>query len=365
MANAFDHIANLFNSKQWGGNKCNLPQPWFYPEKKTHSGTLLIVVEPGFNQEYPIAAAIMRIGFARGWAEAGGVAKLVPVNEIIKEIDQVEKPAVFICEYDFSYLTYSDATRLRAVNLFVWAGIHPRMYNRWDREVYNTPIDRERLISGYGKILAAEPKFVWNSVGISGREWYQGWQDDGLRWETIYPAVDVQRYYHDKSGQDEYENFKMAYVGGYWPEKAQSFTSYLRPWEDILHTFGYDKWPYKNYGGKLNELQERRLYSKVGLVPLVTSPAGWLLAEITERYLKTPACRAFCIADENPALREIFEEEEMLQATNVEHFHDLVRQYLNGKIDTDSWRQRGYEAVLKKHTYKHRALQILQALERR
>jgi spore maturation protein CgeB len=90
---------------------------------------------------------------------------------------------------------------------------------------------------------------------------------------------------------------------------------------------------------------------------------GRLMAEITERYLKAPACNAFCIADENPALREIFTEDEMIQATSPEHFHSLVNDYLNGKINTDLWREKARKAVFDKHLYKHRALQIKQALE--
>jgi hypothetical protein len=154
----------------------------------------------------------------------------------------------------------------------------------------------------------------------------------------------------------------MAYVGGYWAEKAQGFDLYLRPWEDVLVPFGFDNWPYKNYGGALDMISERQLYSTVGLIPLITGPLGWKIAEITERYVKAPACKAFCISDHNAALREIFASNEMIQAENPEHFHQLVRDALADKIDRLAWVTKAHQAVLERHTYAHRALQIRDAL---
>jgi len=61
-------------------------------------------------------------------------------------------------------------------------------------------------------------------------------------------------------------------------------------------------------------------------------------------------------------VREIFTQEEILQAESAEHFHDIVREVFVGNINTEQWRNAGYEAVLKKHLYSHRAEQIMNAL---
>jgi hypothetical protein len=338
-----------------------IPRPFFSARNNNLSKTLLITCTSGFNQDFPIAASLMREGFARGWAEVCGPAKLIRDYEIFREIELFENPAVFMCEFDFDNISYSDARKLRDVDLFVWVGIHPRMSSKWERQVLTDYPSMERSLNAYAKILLSEPKFVWNAVGDAGQEWYQGWRDDGLNWETIYPGVDKKRYFPEHA-PEKYGHIKMAYVGGYWPEKAQGFDMYLRPWEDIFVPFGYAKWPYKNYAGRINEQDERQLYTTAGLIPLVTSPAGWLIAEITERYLKAPACNAFCIADHNPALREIFSKEEMIQAESPEHFHELVKEYLSGEIDTQQWRDKAYKAVQERHLYSHRALQIKKAL---
>ena len=339
-------------------------QPVFPAKNDGQSKMLLIVCGPSFNQNLQNAETLMRVGFARGWAEACGPAKLVSINSLVWEIDNYECPAVFISPYEIDLLSYSDSKRLRQTDLFVWVSPHPRIHRIYERTILGAgeAMDGEIWLRSYGKIIMAEPKFVWNSIGQAGFEWYQGWVDDGFRWVTIYPGVDTDRYYPDPA-PEQFGHIKMAYVGGYWPEKAQGFDVYLRPWEEIIVPYGYSKWPYKNYGGQLNTQEERQLYSSAGLIPLVHGPYGWVNAEITERYLKVPACRGFGIADHNPAFREIYSEDEVLQAKDSEHFHFLVNEFLSGKIDRENWRDKGYKATIARHTYKHRAIQIRQVLD--
>lgn len=346
-----------------GPQKAHIPRPVFNSRNHQAGKPLLIACANGFNQDFQIAGTIMREGFARGWAEACGPAKLIPAVNIIKEINNYENPAVYMSEFEFQYLSYQDIRALRDVDLFVWVGVHPRKQAEIEKMTLLNRNEIEISLDCYGKVIFAEPKFVCNAVGEASRDFYRGWKDDGLKWETIYPAVDISRYYPELN-IEKYGDIKMAYVGGYWEEKAQAFTEYLRPWEDIFHPFGYAVWPYKNYGGGLTPKQERQLYTSAGLVPLVTTPAGWLMAEITERYLKAPACKAFCIADQNPALREIFNNDEMIQAKDSEQFHYLVNEYLKGNIDVVHWKEKAYNAVNERHLYRHRALQIKRALER-
>lgn len=345
--------------------KAYIPRPLFESKLPNAKKTLLIVCSIYFHQDLFNAATLMPVGLARGWSGECGTAKLISVDQLMKEIDLYDNPAVFITTYEFQQLTYSEARKLRNVDLFVMVNMHPRAIRMFEQRVLGAKDDKDSEIwlSSYGKIVMAEPKFVWNTNGAAGLEWFQGWIDDGFHWETIYPAADTLRYFPDPA-PDHFGQIKMAYVGRYWPEKAQAFDMYLRPWEEILVPYGYAEWPYKNYAGRLDEKGERQLYSSAGLIPLVTSPWGWMMAEITERYLKAPACAGFCIADQNPALREVFTNDEMLQAENPEHFHQLVRDSLAGKIDRTAWALKGYQAVLKRHTYAHRAVQILNLLNR-
>jgi hypothetical protein len=320
-------------------------------------------VESGYDQAVKNAAYFMPLNFAQGWNEAAGGAKIIFAKDLLREIEQYPGAAVLISQHNFRHFSDREARSLRGKDLFVWVHVHPRSFSRFERE--NPLIPKEEsdtYLVAYPKVVLAEPKFVWNAIGKAGMEWYEGWREDGFHWESIFPGANTTLYYPEPT--DRFKDVKIAYVGGYWEEKAQAFTSYLRPWEDVLTPYGYSRWPYKNYAGGLTEEEERQLYSSAGLIPLVTTPAGWRIAEITERYLKAPACRAFCIADENPALREVFREDEMLQAQSPEHFHQLVNDWLQGKIDVERWRNAAYKAVQDRHLVKHRAFQILRALDR-
>jgi hypothetical protein len=208
-------------------------------------------------------------------------------------------------------------------------------------------------------ILAAEPKFVWAPYG--NEYLVERWRADGLRLEIVFDAADPRCYYPDPH-PSRFGHIKMTYVGGYWPEKAENFDHYLRCWDDTLVPFGYGPWPYKHYGGQLTQREERQVYSTAGLVPLVSGPVEWLHGEPTGRYFKAAACRAFCIADQHPAIRRLYQQDEMLQAESPEHFHALVHDYLSGRIDTEFWRGQAYRAVQNRHLYRHRAEQIKRIL---
>jgi hypothetical protein len=341
----------------------NITDEWFPPAKPDLNRTLLICVEAGYDQSVKNAAYFMPLGFAQGWNEVAGGAKIIFAKHLLREIEHHPSAAVFISQLSLRHFSDKEARSLRGKDLFVWVHVHPRSFSRFECDNPLVPKEEsETFLVAYSKVVLAEPKFVWNAIGKSGMEWYEGWREDGFHWESIFPGANASLYYPEPT--DRFKNVKMAYVGGYWEEKAQAFTSYLRPWEELLVPYGYNRWPYKNYAGGLDETEERQLYSSAGLIPLVTGPAGWRMAEITERYLKAPACKAFCIADENPALREVFREEEMLQAQSAEHFHQLVNDWLQGRIDVERWRNAAYKAVQDRHLVKHRALQILRALDR-
>lgn len=346
--------------------RARISNPHFRPSRGLEGGRpFLYVVDSSFNQSVPNASVKIGTGFVRGWAKAVGPAKFVDVRDLISELKNFDKPVVCMSIYHLSNLSYEDCRKLNNVDVCIWVSIHPKKVYEYEKRVLgaDSGVDTNVWLENYGKVMAIRPKFVWNSASNDGMEWYRGWVDDGLRWETIQLAADDDVYFPDRN-EKKFGNIKMAYIGGYWPEKAQAFDKYLRPFEDILWVFGYVRWPYKNYGGQVGEEEERQIYSTAKIIPLVTSPAGWLTTEITERYFKAPACEAFCISDENPALREIFTKEEMLQAESAEHFKELVSDALNGRIDMALWAKRAHDATLKRHLYSHRAMQILAAMER-
>lgn len=341
----------------------HLPQPVYPAARPELRKTLLIPVGPGFDQTRPGSGILIRTGMAGGWAEACGPAKLVPLRQLAAELDEHDRPAVYLSLHELAELTPAGARRLRDVDCLVWVHVHPSQFESLLRSYpLLNRFEMQRQLQAYENLVLAEPKFIWSPVGSAGEALYRGWREDGFRFERLLLAADPQRY-RPQPAAEKFGEVRMAYVGGYWPEKAQAFEIYLRPWEEVLVIYGNNSWPYRHYRGQIALSDEPRLYSMAGLVPLVTTPASREMAELTERYFKVPACRAFCIADTNPAVRDAFSEEELIQAESPEHFHDLVRDFLAGRIDTEMWRERSWRAVQERHLYRHRAIRVRDLLE--
>ena len=322
--------------------------------------TLLVAVSPLFNQDIPNANLMVRLGMARGWAEVCGPARFVDARKLARALDTCDRPAVYVTDFDLQFLDTNTIRRLRdATDCFVWVSPHPDHVPALCKEnPLLNPHDWDPMVTHLHKLAAICPTFLWTPYSRKKGEWFEGWRRRGYQVETIYDAADPVDHFPDPN-PSRFANIKMAYVGGYWPEKAQGFEAYLRPWEDIFVPFGYAKWPYKHYGGQLTATEERQLYSSAGLIPLVTGPYHWTTGESLGRHFKAPACKAFCIADQNPVISELFTKDEMLRAENHEQFCEHVQDYMHGRIDTELWRERGFKAVVNKHLYRHRAQQIL------
>jgi len=345
----------------------NITQEWFPAKTGLENGRpLLITVKVGFNQDILRASTLLTLGYARGWAEACGPAKIIWEKDLLKESEKFENPVIYTNIYNYPDWGKKEIITLKKFDNYCFVNVHPKKYKEFSAQHplndFGDAFFHGGYEKAYKKLVESEPSLVCSFAGTAAEYWYNDWRQDGFNFDYVKLAADPLYYYPDPA-PEKYGQIKMAYVGGYWPEKAQGFDLYLRPFEEHLHTYGYGNWPYKHYGGKITTDEERQLYSSAGMIPLVHGPVGWAMAEMIERYFKAPACRAFCIADQNPGVRDDFTEDEMLQAENPEHFKVLVNDYLQGKIDVEYWKNQGYRAVAERHLYKHRALQIKKLVE--
>ena len=86
---------------------------------------------------------------------------------------------------------------------------------------------------------------------------------------------------------------------------------------------------------------------------------------LNERTFKIPGCGGFEICDYIPpkeVLRRYFREDEVVYAENSKDWFDKIYHYLNHPEEREAIRQKGTKRALADHTYKHRALEILEAL---
>ena len=160
----------------------------------------------------------------------------------------------------------------------------------------------------------------------------------------------------------EYENIKIAFVGGYWPSKGEQIDRYLKPFEDKLTIFGYSPWPYPGYRGQLPRDKEPSLYRQALLSPVINEPSVAILhGQINERVFKVLGSGGVALVDAVPAYRELFSEEEMFIPRDDHEFADYARMLLSNESMREQVKE-ARNAVLQRHTYRHRVIQVLENL---
>jgi len=321
--------------------------------------TVVVVCRKGFNINVPNAAVTIRLGFCHGFAQIGVRYHLVSVYEIAHVLPQLERPVVSLSCYDYADLGVAARRLLRDIPHFVWV-------NPWfeDLEVvyanHNLP-DPRMPVQVTQRILESGAAFVWAPVPRSCLMFYDEWRKRGQRLESIPLACDTTHYYPEPEDQ-RYANVKMAFVGGYRPYKNVQYDKYLKPYEDILAVYGYDRWPYKGYGGLLPEGDERVLYQNAQVCPALSEPHAEVMGDIVERPFKIMGSGGLAITDVIPFYRDLFAADELLVPGSVDEYHDITHQALSDDRFNRRYRERGYRAILERHTYAHRAKQILDLL---
>lgn len=321
--------------------------------------TLAKVCGPSFKINIPNANSTITLGFCGGFAQIGVRYQLVSVFDLVHVLPQLRKPFVFLSSYDYLEMTKVARRILRNYPHFVWG--HPdlevmqKIYSKYDFPYAGISKRVYRLV------LDSEPNFVFAPVPPSALEFYSNWQRFGLRLTSIPLACDTTRYYPEPENH-QYSGVKMAFVGGYWPKKAIQFEKYLRPYEDILTVFGYSHWPYKGYKGLLLNGEEKLLYQNARVSPALSEPHAEVIGDIVERVFKVMGSGGLAVTDVVPFYRELFEPDELLVPSNMNEYHGMVRQSLSDENSNQQYRKKGYQAIMERHTYVHRARTILNYL---
>lgn len=83
--------------------------------------------------------------------------------------------------------------------------------------------------------------------------------------------------------------------------------------------------------------------------------------QVNERLFWIPGAGGFQIADENPLVRDFYDEDEVPMAT-AEDFKEIFNYYLEHPDKRREMAKKAQERTLKEHTYKHRLTNLLKQL---
>ncbi len=325
--------------------------------------TLVVAVTESFDQTKPNAMMTCRIGYCRAFEELGVPYVISDVADLADLLPSLPNPFCCIFGADFSMIGKRTVQMLRKYPHFVWVdpwfkGSEKFFAHHCLRaETWTWPDSHRR------RILESEPSFVFTATVETGLCFFEEWEKHGVHLISLPLACDTTLYNPLAPYCREFEDIRMAFVGGYWESKGRQIDTYLRPFEDELVIFGYNEWPYRGYRGKLSRAAEPSLYRQALICPTINEPTVRLLhGQINERVFKVLGCGGVTVVDAVPAYRELFSEDELTIPKDEHEFAYIVRELLVNRELRDQYSSRGYEAVVSRHTYMHRAKEILQEL---
>jgi Glycosyl transferases group 1 len=329
-------------------------QPYGGPEDSPI--TLVMVCRAGFDIDVPNANSVLRLGFCRGFAQIGVRYRLVSVFELGRVLPDLRCPFVFLSCYDYEDLDALALNVLREYPHFIWL---PPWFTGMERVYAKHCLPVVRMSKKVTRrILDSGAAFGFGLGPPTCAIFFEKWQKRGLRWESLPLACDTCRYFPEPKAQ-RFSDVKIAFVGGFRSYKNRQYDRYLKPYEDILTVYGYDQWPYRGFRGLLPEGEERVLYQNARVCPALSEPHAEVMGDIVERAFKVMGSGGLAITDVVPFYRELFGADELLVPSSVDEYHDMMQQALNDFDFNQRYRHKGYEAILARHTYSHRARKVL------
>lgn len=324
--------------------------------------TAVLVVGPNFDQNVPNAEVTCKLGYVNAFQKMDIPWVIVDQQDLPQTLPGLKMPFCLVNGHDYRYMQRSTLMALRNTPHCVWVDpwfkgsqdFFPQ--HQLDAKNWTWPDELRH------RILETCPKFVHTATVPSGLCFFSEWQQRGMKLVSLPLACDETLYNLDAPYCAEYENIKIAFVGGYWPSKGEQIDRYLKPFEDKLTIFGYSPWPYPGYCGQLPRDKEPSLYRQALLSPVINEPSVAILhGQINERVFKVLGSGGVALVDAVPAYRELFSEEEMFIPRDEHEFADYARMLLNNESMREQVKE-ARNAVLQRHTYRHRVIQVLENL---
>lgn len=323
----------------------------------------LLVVGRAFDQRKPDAMMTCRMGYARAFEKLGVPYRICDWKDLPRLVDQFPRSFALVFGSDVPEMS-SDAKRaLTKIPSAIWV-------NPWFEKEHEFFAEHGLSAETWiwssehrRSILSLSPRYVFTATVPSGLTFFSRWANEGLSVVSQPLACDTSLYSPQGDPELEFAGVELAFVGGYWESKGRALDQYLRPFEGQLTVYGYNRWPYQGYRGQLSREREPALYRQAKVCPVVNEPTVALLkGQINERIFKVFGCGGVPVVDAVPAYRELFSEQELAIPSNAEEFTIMVNELL---LDPDKRRAiaiRGRDAVLSRHTYVHRANEVLARL---
>jgi hypothetical protein len=324
--------------------------------------TFVAVCGPAFDQRVPTAGVTSRLGWCAGFEQIGVPYLLLSVKDIARRLPELPRPVCLISASDYAYLDSAALAAMKRSTKLVWVDTWFRGEETYRAEHALPPNTLTAAVRK--RVLSSSPDAVFTISPERCFDLYALWSGHGVPLLSLPLACDTSRYSACPPHFAEFDHVQMAFVGGYWPYKARQLDRYLSAYQDRLTVYGYSTWPYARYGGTLSEDKEASLYHQALLSPCINEPHVELMGgvDINERVFKILGSGGVALTDAVVGYRDWFAEDELLVPASREEFDYLAARVLADMQFRDALRRRGCEAVLRAHTYAHRAARVLEVV---
>ena len=191
------------------------------------------------------------------------------------------------------------------------------------------------------------------------------WNKFGCKVASLGLGCDVYDY-HPSNPLPMFE-CDLSIVGGLWKYKQKTAEQYVFPLLDVKNNyrvkiFGNQSWPSEFYLGNIETRYVKHLFASTKIGLHFGEPHTSLGYEISERPMKLMSSKCFCLSDYNESLSILFTNNELYMAKTPQEYHEMVDYFLKNEDERRGYIERGYETVIDKHTYFHRAAELLSYL---
>lgn len=337
--------------------------PTGHREPRAEIPCALLVVGRSFDQRKPDAMMTCRLGYARAFEQLGLPYLLCDWRDLAATVRRLPRAFAIVFGSDVAEMTAEARAALRDVPSCVW--VNPWFDGECEffarhglaADIWVWPAVHREAILGLGA------KFAYTATVPSGLSYFARWTAAGLPVRSLPLACDTSLYTAEGPADPAFAGVELAFVGGYWESKGRALDRYLRPFEAQLTIYGYNRWPYAGYRGPLAREREPALYRQARVCPVINEPTVALLkGQINERIFKVLGCGGVPVVDAVPAYRELFTAEELDLPADEAEFAAMVRALLVDPERRRAVAERGRAAVLARHTYLHRAREVLAGL---
>lgn len=186
----------------------------------------------------------------------------------------------------------------------------------------------------------------------------------GYKIHSMLNGADIFGFYKG-SYKEEYDS-DIAFVGGRWGYKAQNLDPYLvylcRDFSYNVKIFGNQPWGIPQYCGFAQDHEIKDIFASAKICPNISEPhSNEYGYDIVERPFKLLSNGCFVISDYVQDLVDMIPDG-IVYAKDANHFHELVKQYVNDEDGRRKVAAVGHECVMNNHTYFHRAANMFRGL---